>query len=161
MTTERQMEQATRIEELERTAGRASIARALLGCGNDDCAEQRPHGPHAAPIVNLTTRASKNEVSRMAEHLVSNSDLLLQLGKLEGQVGQILQLMQANHTATNQRLDDMRAAFNARMDGHDTRLERIESRERSTAIKAAASGALSGMVTSMIAAAVVTAIKGG
>ena len=98
----------------------------------------------------------------MAEqHLVSNSDLLLQLGKLEGQVGQILQLMQANHTATNQRLDDMRAAFNARMDGHDTRLERIESRERSTAIKAAASGALSGMVISMIAAAVVTAIKGG
>ena len=88
----------------------------------------------------------------MAEHLVSNSDLLLQLGKLEGQVGQILQLMQANHTATNQRLDDKRAAFNARMDGHDTRLERIESRERSTAIKAAASGALSGMVTSMIAA---------
>ena len=42
----------------------------------------------------------------MAEqHLVSNSDLLLQLGKLEGQVGQILQLMQANHTATNQRLE--------------------------------------------------------
>ena len=39
MTTDRQMEQAARIEELERTAGRASIARALLGCGNDDCAD--------------------------------------------------------------------------------------------------------------------------
>lgn len=97
----------------------------------------------------------------MAEHPVSNSDLLLQLGKLDGQISQILSMMQANHTAINQRLDDMRAAFNARLDGHDSRIEKIESRERGTAIKAAASGALSGMVTSAIAAAVVAAMRLG
>ena len=90
---------------------------------------------------------------------VSNSDLLLQLGKLEGQVGQILQIMQANHSATNQRLDDMRAALNARVDGLDSRIERIENHERSTAIRSAASGALSGAVASAITAAVVATMK--
>lgn len=95
----------------------------------------------------------------MNNQQVSNSDLLLQLGKLEGQVGQVLQLMQANHTATNQRLDDMRAAFNARMDGHDSRIEKIEHRERGTAIRSAASGALSGAVTSAITAAIVASIR--
>ena len=96
----------------------------------------------------------------MGEHPVSNSDLLLQMGKLEGQVGQILHMMQANHTAINQRMDDMRSAFNARMDAYTDRLEKIEARERGTAIKAAVSGSISGMTASIITAAAVTMLKG-
>lgn len=96
----------------------------------------------------------------MGEHPVSNSDLLLQMGKLEGQVGQILHMMQANHTAINQRMDDMRSAFNARMDAYTDRLEKIEARERGTAIKAAVSGSISGMKASIITAAAVTMLKG-
>lgn len=90
---------------------------------------------------------------------VSNSDILVQLGKLEGQVGQIMSMMQLNHQAINQRLDDMRSATNARMDGHETRIEKIESRERGTAIRAATAGALSGMGTGVVSAIVVAAFK--
>lgn len=73
-----------------------------------------------------------------------NSVILAHIGKLEGQLAVMTQLMQQHHESTHQRINDFRHAIEGRIDGVDARVMRLESNERNTAIKVASGGALSG-----------------
>lgn len=71
---------------------------------------------------------------------------LVQLAEVKGQLSMIAQLIQTNHGATHQRIDDLRQTVENRFSGVETRLETIEQNERGTAIRAAGSGAFSGAI---------------
>lgn len=90
------------------------------------------------------------------------SILLSHIGKLEGQLAMMTQLMQQNHESTHQRINDFRHAIEGRVIGVESRVERVEDaiekvedNERALAIKSAGGGAFSGA----IAAAAVELIK--
>jgi hypothetical protein len=74
----------------------------------------------------------------------NHSVLLAHIGKLEGQLAVMTQLMQQNHESTHQRINDFRHAIEGRITGVEARVVTLEGNERSTAIKAAGGGALSG-----------------
>jgi len=74
----------------------------------------------------------------------NHSVLLAHIGKLEGQLAVMTQLMQQNHESTHQRINDFRHAIEGRITGVEARVFPLEGNERSTAIKAAGGGALSG-----------------
>lgn len=83
----------------------------------------------------------------------ANSILMSHLGRLEGQLSTMTQLMQQHHDSTNQRINDLRQAVERRIDNVEERVGRVERRvddvedkERGTAIKAASGGALSGAI---------------
>ncbi len=87
---------------------------------------------------------------------------LQQLAEVKGQLSAVMtlltsqhestkQLLNHHHTATNQRIDDLRATVTAqiaatekRIDGVSGRVTTLEGNERSTAIKASAVSALVG-----------------
>lgn len=71
---------------------------------------------------------------------------LIQLAEVKGQLTMIFQLIQTNHGATHQRIDDLRQTVESRFTGVEDRLEVIEKNERETAIRAAGSGAFSGAI---------------
>lgn len=71
---------------------------------------------------------------------------LVQLAEVKGQLTMIVQLIQTNHGATHQRIDDLRKTVESRFAGVENRLETIEQNERGTAIRAAGSGAFSGAI---------------
>lgn len=85
----------------------------------------------------------------------TNVDIMVHLARIEEQNKQLTQLMINNHAAINQRLDDMKANTNTRLDSLDKRLVSLEDKERGTAIKSAGTGAISGA----IAAAAMAALK--
>lgn len=76
----------------------------------------------------------------------SHSILLAHIGKLEGQLSVMTQMMQANHDSTHQRINDFRHAIEGRIVGVEARVGILESNERSTALKVAGGGALSGAI---------------
>lgn len=71
------------------------------------------------------------------------SILLSHIGKLEGQLALMTQLIQQNHESTHQRINDFRHAVEGRITGVEARVVTLEKNERSTALKAASGGALS------------------
>ena len=75
-----------------------------------------------------------------------NSEVLVQMAEVKGQLSMMLQLMQQNHDSTHQRINDFRLSVEGRLAGVETRLKQVETNERSTAIKAAGGGALSGAI---------------
>lgn len=96
---------------------------------------------------------------------------LQQLAEVKGQLAAVMtmltsqhestqQLLNHHHSATNQRIDDLRhsmanqhVATEKRIDGVSGRVTTLEGNERSTALKAAATGALmGGGVAALIAA---------
>lgn len=78
----------------------------------------------------------------------SNNDILLHLGRIEGQVSQLMSLMASGQAATNQRLDDMSKSIDRQLSNHEQRLGKLEDRERSTAIKASVAGTISAAIVS-------------
>lgn len=86
----------------------------------------------------------------------TNTAVLVELAEVKGQLKMMIQMMQANHDSTHQRIDDMRHAVEGRLDGVETRVGVLEKNERGTAVKAAAAGAVSGAVF----AAGMAALKG-
>lgn len=90
---------------------------------------------------------------------VTNSDILLHLGKIEGQVGQLMNMMQSNQTAINQRLDDMRTAMSVRIESNEKRIDKLEQNERGTAIKAGVAGTVSGTISAAMISAAVAAMR--
>lgn len=100
-----------------------------------------------------------------------------QLAEVKGQLSAVMtmlttqhestqQLLNHHHSATNQRIDDLRtamtnanAATDKRIDGVSGRVSTLEGNERSTAIKASAAGALTGGVVAALMT--VLKIKGG
>lgn len=74
--------------------------------------------------------------------------MLTELAEVKGQLALITQLIQTNHDATHQRINDLRHSVDGRFDGVDSRLTRLEVNERGTAIRTAAVGAVSGAMVS-------------
>lgn len=68
--------------------------------------------------------------------------------EVKGQLANITLLIQNSQTSTHQRIDDLRKTVETRFDGVEERLTRVEENERTTALKASASGALMGAVVS-------------
>lgn len=59
MTTERQMEQAARLEEMQRAAGRRRVALAMQGGGAEDCVDcGEPIPPARRAAVPWTCRCA-------------------------------------------------------------------------------------------------------
>lgn len=80
-----------------------------------------------------------------------NTAMLTELAEVKGQLAIITRLIQTNHDATHQRINDLRHSVDGRFDGVDSRLTRLEENERGTAIRTAAVGAVSGaLVTAAI-----------
>lgn len=68
--------------------------------------------------------------------------VLAQLEAMKLQLVGINNMIQSQHQATNQRIDDLRHSIEGRMDSHESRIEKLEQNERSTAVKAAGVSAL-------------------
>lgn len=84
-----------------------------------------------------------------------NAIAMAQLAEVRGQLSTITQLLTINAKHTDQRIDDLRHAMEGRMTGHDSRLSKLETNERGTAIRTAGVAA----VTSTIVAAGIAALK--
>lgn len=86
-----------------------------------------------------------------------------ELGKVQGQLNTITQLLQAHHEASNKRMDDLQKAIDGRFDSLEDRITTLEANERSTAIKAAASGAAAAGLSMLVIEAIKGAVrfKGG
>lgn len=103
------------------------------------------------------TQPDRRRASDHAQSGTTNTDILVHLARMEGQMSQLMQLQQMNHETINQRLQDVITNTNTRFDGLEKRMGAVEDKERGTAIRAAASGAVSGAV----AAAALAALKLG
>lgn len=73
--------------------------------------------------------------------------VLVELAEVKGQLKLMIQLMQQNHEATHQRINDFRHAVEGRVANVETRMSTLETNERTTALKGAGSGALAGAIT--------------
>ncbi len=69
-----------------------------------------------------------------------------QLAEVKGQLTNIFTLIKDGQNSTNQRIDDLRKSVETRFSGVEERLTRVEENERSTALRAAGSGALMGAI---------------
>ncbi|MEY2837800.1 MAG: hypothetical protein RJB60_99 [Pseudomonadota bacterium] len=85
----------------------------------------------------------------------------IELSEVKGQLRVITQMLQTNHDATNQRIDDLRHSVEGRLDSHQSRIETLEHNERSTAIKAGISGALSGSLAGALVEGLKALVKAG
>ncbi|MES1977519.1 MAG: hypothetical protein V4451_05750 [Pseudomonadota bacterium] len=85
----------------------------------------------------------------------TNTAMLVELAEVKGQLKLMTQLMQQNHEATHQRINDFRHAVEGRVSHVESRMATLEANERTTALKGAGSGALAGA----IAGAAIEAIK--
>ncbi|KLN54700.1 hypothetical protein [Variovorax paradoxus] len=75
-----------------------------------------------------------------------DTQVLVQLSQVQGQLTALTQLMQQNHDSTHQRINDFRHAVEGRIGGVEARVDKIENNERGTALKAAGGGAFSGAI---------------
>lgn len=104
----------------------------------------------------------------MADAQPDNIAVLTQLAQVQGQLTALAALIQHNHTATNQRIDDKFAAMDQRIEdtqnalntglqSMEKRLGVLEDRERTTAIRTAGVSVL----TSALVAGAIAALKHG
>ncbi len=77
------------------------------------------------------------------------------MGEVKGILEGIKDLIEQGNKATNQRIDDLRLSLAGRLDTHETRISKLEDKERATAIRTAATGA----TASLVVAAVVEGLK--
>ncbi len=92
----------------------------------------------------------------------SNADYtaaLVQIAQVQGQLQSIVTMLQNNHTATHQRIDDLATSIDNRFNGVEDRLGRVEQNERGTALRAAVAGAVSGLTSSALVSAALTLLK--
>ncbi|OYZ76058.1 MULTISPECIES: hypothetical protein [unclassified Polaromonas] len=76
----------------------------------------------------------------------NNVSVLVELAEVKGQLKLMIQLMQQNHEATHQRINDFRHAVEGRVTNVETRMSTLETNERATALKGAGSGAIAGAI---------------
>lgn len=60
---------------------------------------------------------------------------LAQLSEVKGQLTSLMTMISLNHNNTNQRIDDLRHSIEHRFNGVETRVGKLETNERSTAIR--------------------------
>ncbi len=87
----------------------------------------------------MATNPDNNEI---------NAATLAQLGEVKGQLAIIIQMIQHNHNATHQRIDDLRHTMEGRFTGVDSRLTVLEKNERGTALRTATVGAVAAALVS-------------
>lgn len=82
-----------------------------------------------------------------------NTNVLAQLGEVQGQLKLMTQMIQQNHESTHQRINDFRHAIEGRIDGVEEKIKSVEQRvdtidknERGTALRAAGGGAVSAAI---------------
>ncbi len=85
---------------------------------------------------------------------------LAELAAVKGQLTLIAQMIQHNHDATHQRIDDLRHSIEGRISGIDSRVSKLETNERDTAMRTAAVSALSGTVSGALVSAGLALLKG-
>ncbi len=78
----------------------------------------------------------------------NNAAVLSELGQVKGQLTVLLQVIQSNNSATNQRIDDLRDSVVDRLDSHEKRISTLEANERGTAVKAGAGAVIGGAIVS-------------
>jgi chaperonin cofactor prefoldin len=93
-----------------------------------------------------------------------NTQALIELAMVKGQLTTVIQLLQHNHVDTHRRIDDLKAAVDQRFDDLaktvdsrfdmlDDRVNTVEANERSTALRTAAyGGGAAALVTAAIEA---------
>lgn len=82
-----------------------------------------------------------------------NHAALVELAEVKGQLKLIVTMLQQQHSATNQRIDDMRSSMENRFEGVEDRLGTLETNERSTALRTAGISAISAAAVSAMVAA--------
>ena len=60
---------------------------------------------------------------------------LTQLCEVKGQLTSLMTMITLNHDNTNQRIDDLRHSIEHRFNGVESRVSKLETNERSTAIR--------------------------
>ena len=86
---------------------------------------------------------------------------LMQMAEVKGQLQTITAMIQHNHEATHQRIDDLRHTVENRFKGVDDRIGALERNERDTALRTAGVGALSGLMGSAFLQALLALLKRG
>lgn len=81
-----------------------------------------------------------------------NHAALVELAEVKGQLKLIVTMLQQQHSATNQRIDDMRGSMENRFEGVEERLGTLETNERSTALRTAGISAISAAAVSAMVA---------
>jgi len=100
-------------------------------------------------------------VSSTADQTSINTAALVELAEVKGQLGVIVQMIQHNHEATHQRIEDLRHTVESRFKGVDDRIGALERNERDTALRTAGVGALSGVMGSGLLQALLVLLKRG
>jgi hypothetical protein len=85
---------------------------------------------------------------------------LAELAAVKGQLTLIAQMIQHNHDATHQRIDDLRHSIEGRISGIDGRVSTLESRERETALRTAGLSAVSGSIGGALVSGLLAAMRG-
>lgn len=84
---------------------------------------------------------------------------LVQLAEVKGQLQTITAMIQHNHEATHQRIDDLRHTVETRFKGVDERIGALERNERDTALRTAGVGAFTGVIGGVLVQAGLALIK--
>lgn len=84
---------------------------------------------------------------------------LVQMAEVKGQLTTITAMIQANHEATHQRIDDLRHTVESRFQGVDERIGALESNERDTALRTAGVGAVTGVLGGVLVQAGLALLK--
>lgn len=79
---------------------------------------------------------------------VGNTEIHLQLARIEEQNKYLLQVVQMGQVHLTTRIDDLKSSHDKRFVAQEARLEKLEHYERETALSAAKWGAVSGAVAS-------------
>lgn len=70
-------------------------------------------------------------------------------------------LLTQHMASSDRRMDDIKAAIDGQIEGHETRIHRLENNERNTAIRSAAMGAAGGGLTALLTEVVRAALHRG
>lgn len=72
-----------------------------------------------------------------------------QIASMEAKIDMLMDLVEKGQQDTHRRIDDLRHAFEKRLETNESRIATLEANERQTAIKAAAFGAASSAATTV------------
>lgn len=91
-----------------------------------------------------------------------NTELLLLLGEIKGELNGIHTLVQTTSDSTNKRIDDLGAAMNRRLEDHqaDT-AEKFHAIDKQINKKGATAGGVGGLIASGLTQLITQLLKGG
>ncbi|WP_246184408.1 hypothetical protein [Pandoraea commovens] len=75
----------------------------------------------------------------------TNDQVLIALGKIQGELSGIRAMVQSGQMATNQRIDDLKGAVTDRIDGLENRVSKLEGDHGKLVVKTAGMGSIAGV----------------